>query len=418
MKPKFLLIAGKPVGSVDILNYAKERGYYTIVCDYLPKEQSPAKMLVDECWDYSTGDVDKIVEQAKKEGVSAVFTGVHEFNILRCQEVCQQLNLPFYATLHDIQTTSNKQIYKNIFKKFGIAVIPEYKVNPNNISAEIEYPILLKPVDGSGAYGLQICRSKDEVKEKMGQALSFSDKKEVFAERYIEDKEEITIVYMIRNSEPYLAAVADRLVKKFDDSVIPLPTGYEWPSKYLNLYEKTTDAKMKQAIKHMGLKNGQLFIQAIVKDDVIMPYDIGFRLSGTQEHIIFEAVCGYNPLKLNTEYALSGNFGDDELITKINPHFSCYAAQLTFLVEPSVIGKFEGLDEVEKMDGVIRVIKNKQEGDTVPQNAYGTLNQIALRVFIKENTKEKLTMLKQKIRGLVKIYSPEKKNICINGEPA
>ena len=31
---KFLLLAGKPIGSMDILEYAKRQGYYTIVCDY------------------------------------------------------------------------------------------------------------------------------------------------------------------------------------------------------------------------------------------------------------------------------------------------------------------------------------------------------------------------------------------------
>ena len=59
---KFLLLGGKPVGSLDIALYAKSLGFYVIVCDYLPKEQSPAKQVADECWEYSTADVDLIVK--------------------------------------------------------------------------------------------------------------------------------------------------------------------------------------------------------------------------------------------------------------------------------------------------------------------------------------------------------------------
>lgn len=65
------------------------------------------------------------------------------------------------------------------------------------------------------------------------------------------------------------------------------------------------------------------------------------------------------------------------------------------------------------MDGVIRVVKNKQEGDTIPKNAYGTLNQIALRVFVKAQDCSSLNLLKRKIRQTIKIYSSDNEDIVI-----
>ena len=403
---KILIIGGKPIGSLDILKYAKSLGLYTIVCDYLPISESPAKQIADEVWDYSTANVDLIVERAKEENISAVFTGVHEFNIKQCQKICEKLKLPFYATKKDIEVSSNKKIYKEIFRKFDIPVIEEYKVsNIDNVNENIMYPILIKPVDASGARGLQICNSRDEVISKLEDALNFSNKKEIIAERYIQDKEEITVVYIIQNAKPYLASVADRIVKYFDNAVIPLPIEYKWVSKYLNLYKSEIDEKMKLAIKEMNLQNGMLFIQAIVKDNVIMPYDIGFRLSGTQEHIILEEMCGYNPLKLLVDYSLTKKFGDENLINKINPDFSCFVNQITFLVKPSKITRFEGLEDVEKMQGVIRIVKNKIESETIPESAWGTLNQVALRIYIKADTFEERELLIDKIKSAVKIYS-------------
>lgn len=405
---KILVLAGKPIGSVDIVRYAKSKGYYTIVCDYLAVENSPAKQLADESWNYSTADIDLIVEKAKKEGIDAVLTGVHEFNIARCQEICEKLKLPFYVDKQTMLNAANKSYYKNIFAKFDIPLIPQYKIEDKKT-----FPILLKPVDGSGAYGLKICNSEKEFRENLPKALEFSAKGEVLIEQYIKEKEEITTVYIIKDGIPYLASIADRIVKYFDNSVIPLPIAYIWHSKYLDLYEKTIDVKMKKAIQFMDLKNGMLFIQSIVKDNVIMPYDIGFRLSGTQEHVILEEMCGYNPLKLLVDYSLTSTFGDDELINKINPHFDGVAAQITFLIKPCTISHYEGIEDVKKMNGVIRIIKNKQEGETIPKSAYGTLNQVALRVFIKSKNKGELSDLEKQIREIVKIYSINSEEVSV-----
>lgn len=403
---KILVLAGKPIGSEDIVRYAKSKGYYTIVCDYLAVENSPAKQLADESWNYSTADVDLIVKKAKEEGIDAVFTGVHEFNIARCQEICEKLKLPFYVDKQTMLNAANKSYYKNIFAKFDIPLIPQYKIEDKKT-----FPILLKPVDGSGAYGLKICNSEEEFQENLPKALKFSAKGEVLIEQYIKEKEEITTVYIIKDGVPHLASVADRIVKYFDNAVIPLPIAYIWHSKYLDLYEKTIDENMKKAIQFMGLQNGMLFIQSIVKDNIIMPYDIGFRLSGTQEQNILEAMCNYNPLKLMVDYALTGKFGDSELIKKINPHFNGLAAQITFLAEPATVGRFQGLEDVEKLNGVIRIIKNKLEGETIPQSALGTLNQVVLRVFIKADNQENLISLIKLIRDKVKILSIDGKDI-------
>lgn len=411
---KFLLLGGKPIGSLDILDYARNRGAYVIVCDYLDEALSPAKQLADEAWSYSTNDVDTIVNHAKKDGVVCAFTGVHEFNLKKCQQICEQLNIPFYASSDELHVSSQKNIYKAIFRNHGINTIKEYNITLNDIPKNIQFPIIIKPSDGSGAYGINICHNEYDIITKMGDATRYSENKKIIAEHYITDKEEITTVYFIINGIPYLASVADRLVQSFNDSVIPLPVGYIWPSKYLSLYEENVDAKMKNAIQDMGLMNGMLFIQSIVKNGVIYPYDIGFRLSGTQEHIILEEMCGYNPLKLLVDFAFDGNFNDKEkLISKINPHFNGYASNITFLAKTSTIMKFTGTDEVERMDGVIRIIKNKMPGETIPESALGTLNQVALRVFVKADSIESLNSLIANVASTISIEDEHGKNVLI-----
>ena len=87
---KLLVLAGKPIGSCEIVNYAKEQGAYVIVTDYLPKEMSAAKRLADECWDVSTADTETLVRLVKEHHVDGIYTGVHEFNIRKMIEVCTE----------------------------------------------------------------------------------------------------------------------------------------------------------------------------------------------------------------------------------------------------------------------------------------------------------------------------------------
>ena len=93
---KKLLLLGTSIGSVEIVQTAKEMGYYTIVTDNLDPELSIAKKTADEYWSISTGDVDSLESKCRKEHVNAVFAGVSEFNLDRMQELTKRLGLPCY----------------------------------------------------------------------------------------------------------------------------------------------------------------------------------------------------------------------------------------------------------------------------------------------------------------------------------
>lgn len=401
---KLLILAGKPIGSVDIVEYAKSLGCYVIVTDYLEKKDSPAKQLADECWNISTADVDILAEKAKEKGVNAVFTGVHEFNINMTQKLCEKLNLPFYATKEQLIQTSDKNFYKHLFKRYGIPVIEEYSINSGNI----KYPVIVKPVDSSGAYGVKICHNRRELLKNYKTAIEYSSSKKVLIERYI-DGEEVTIEYLLQDGDIQLIGMADRHIIEFEDGVLPLPNYYVWPSKYLCHFEYNFNKKVIKALKSLNLRNGMLFIQAKVEGNDIKPYDMGFRLSGTQEYRIFEKTCGVNPLKMMTNFALTGKMSDN--IYNVNADYDIYAANITFLAKPSKIGSFIGIDEVKAMNGVIDVVKNKLENETIPDSALGTLNQVVLRVFLYSDDEDTLLEKIKTIRGKIQVLDTSGNNI-------
>ncbi len=55
-----LLMLGTSLQSREIVEYAKSQGMYTIVTDYLPPEESRAKLVSDAYWMVNTGDLDTL----------------------------------------------------------------------------------------------------------------------------------------------------------------------------------------------------------------------------------------------------------------------------------------------------------------------------------------------------------------------
>ncbi len=406
-------MAGKPIASKDIVLYLNKNGAHTIVTDNLPVSESPAKKLSYDAWDISTADVDIIVNKCKKERVNAVFTGIHEYNIWRTLDVCEALNLPFYASREDMLNTSLKSRYKALFRKFDIPVVPEIpSIEDVN---KTDYPVLVKPVDGSGGYGISICYDEVELRKGYKNALEVSILKKALIEKFI-DAREVTIFYILQNGKIMLSALANRNTGNGDKYTIPLPVLYIFPSQHLNNYIKKLNNKVIAAFNSIGLKNGMIFIQSFIDNDEFMFYDIGFRLTGTQEYHILEHICEYNPLEMMVDYALTKEMGDRDIKHLVDPYFrNKYAFNITFLAMPCTIKEYLGIEEARKMPGVLRVIENHEVGTTIPQSALGTLNQVVVRVLAVCNSKAEMIELIKVVTEKIDVISTEGNSVVMPG---
>lgn len=409
MKKKLLVLGGKPACSCDIVNYARSLGVYVIVTDYLKVENSPAKLLANENWDISTANAERIIELAKQHCVSAVFTGAHEFNINQALYICEELDLPFYATKDQLKLTSDKARYKKLFNEFDIPVVQEYQYSNNksfNDYSNFLFPVIIKPVDGTGGYGIAISDNLNNLKEGVKKALSFSKSKQLIIERYISG-DEVTIFYAIQNGNICLTAMADRHVTNFNSGFIPLPTAYIFPSKYLQKFQDALNKKVIAAFQSVNLQNGMLFIQALVKNGDFFFYDIGFRLTATQEYNLLDKISGINTLKMMVNYALTGQMSEKDIRFTANPEFKQWCCNLTYLAKPGKIKEIKGRDKVQSFPEVVGVVPAYKEGDVIPESALGTLNQVILRVFAIAQTKTKLCNVIDKIHDKISVISTD-----------
>ncbi|MDP3387192.1 MAG: ATP-grasp domain-containing protein [Eubacteriales bacterium] len=414
IRGKKLLILGGNRISCEIIKAAKKLGVYVVVTDYL--ENSPGKKIADESYMISTTDVEGVVNLIKCEQIDGILTGFIDSMLLYYNEISKKAGIPCYGTYEQFQIATDKQKFKRYCRRFDIPVVDEYHIEFPFIRKDlerIEYPVLIKPVDNSGARGIFICNNADELMEKYPVSISFSKTKQVIIERYM-ISEEVTIFYLIQNGDIVLSSMADRHVKNSQGGTIPLPVAYTFPSKWLIKYQNDTNNKVVEMFKSMGLKNGMVFIQSFIEDSKCIFYEMGFRLTGSLEFKIIEKLNGLNPMEMMINHALTGKMCDQDIKSIINPNYSKFGFNITFLARPGQIDKIDGIEDVKVLDNVIDVVMAYDKGETILDDAQGTLKQVIIRVLGVADTNSEMIDLMDRVHGLIHVYSEDGEDMLLD----
>ncbi len=384
LKGKRLLILGGSRISCEIIKHARAMDIVTAVTDYYPLEKSPAKQIADEAYYEDTSKVDRMVAFIKKKQFDGVLTGFTDSVLPYYAEMCEKAGLPAYGTKEQFEIFIDKQKYKKLMMEFNIPTIPEYQVDLIDFDAttkDVEYPVIVKPGESSGARGITVCYSKDELKDAVELASNTSENKTVIVEKYI-DEPEITIFWLFVRGEYYPTLIGNRHVKHNQNGVIPLPVGYTFPAAVQSRFLEETAPKMKKMFQTLGMRNGMMFMQCKNVNGECLIYDIGYRLTGSLEYINLKKICGYDPLDMLINFALTGDMGEPNIASKVDPYLGGkFAYNVSLLCKPGKIKKIIGLREIESLPGVIEVVVAHPEGDEITQNMRGQLAQITVRVL-------------------------------------
>ena len=92
MDKKKILMLGGSAQQVVAINAAKDMGYYTVLCDYLP--DNPGQYVADKYYNTSTTDIEAVYEIAKKEQVCGILAYASDPAALPAAIVANRLGLP------------------------------------------------------------------------------------------------------------------------------------------------------------------------------------------------------------------------------------------------------------------------------------------------------------------------------------
>lgn len=416
LKGKKLLILGANPETIALVQVANDMGVKTIVTSN--RKEDPAKKYAWKACDVDGLDVPGLVALANEEQVDGVLVGVADMLVPTYCKVCDALNLPCYATQDIVNVFSYKDVFKATCEQYGVHGIPEFYLDEELKQEDIdkiEFPVMVKPVDGYSGLGMTVCNSAEELKPAVEKALSISKTKRFVVERYMQC-EDMGMYYTFKDGYCSASCIYDRYTTDEQPGLSRVCLGGTYPSKYLDEYFSRMHDNVCRMFKNIGIKNGVLMLSGFYENGEFYVYDTGFRLQGEAPHLLMQAIHGFDQREMLIRFALTGSEGDVDLEkdddTKLRGK---YASTLWFLLKQGTVEKIEGLDDTQNDTRIVANIQRLYAGDEVKADWVGTEKQVMTRLYIVCDSKEELAACLKEYQNKVKVYDTDGKDMLLKG---
>lgn len=385
IKGKKLLILGSTELISTIVKKAKELGVYTIVTDNRTLDKAPAKKIADSYYNIDISDIEGIKKLVSDEGIDGVLTGFTDSYMSYYLQICRETGLPCYGDERPFEIATDKAAFKDACIDAGVPVIPGGYAGTfdetERLAKQIGFPLMIKPIDNSGSRGVIKSKSDKDLKDAYEYAMSFSAKKIVMVEKYL-NCENIAVSYFAANGDIRLSTTDDRYVYKSPISGSSTASYSEYPSRYTERYIREVDEKVVNMLKQNGFAEGVISLQAFVDEKSFYFCEMCYRLSGGQHYLLVENQNGIDQFALIIQYAVTGRCYEQWDKDKETPWFNEKCAMLRIIGKPRErIAKLEGFNEIILRDEVIMAHNVLHEGDIIGKS--GTIAQTIGNVLYK-----------------------------------
>ena len=362
---KKILILGTSLASVEIVQTAKNMGCYTIVTDNLPPELSIAKIEADEYWMISTDDLDGLEQRCKEENVNAVFAGISEFNLDRVKELTKRLGLPCYIEEAAWKYARDKSAFKEKCREVGIPIVDEYKLSDPPAAQEligIEYPVVVKPVDGTGNKGLSICHNSEELIAGCEKARSNSASRNILIERYITGDESWHYYYLAEGEIRHV--YCGRVYRQPGYPTFLYLLGASSVQDSYE-YKELLDDKCIAFLRNIGCKRGIAWFQ-FIRDEKGRYYalEMAERMSADSSGKSIKKAIGVNAIEWMLDIALGNDHTADMIPQSSEPPYkSVHCVYYHFANREGIVKSIQGYDELDKEKYQISMLTHN--GDSI-----------------------------------------------------
>jgi len=388
-----LLVLGGGRAQLSAIKKTKELGHQVIVSDYL--KDAPGRALADHAELVSTFDIKDNVRVGRKYDIDGVMTIGTDQPVYTAAAVADELDLNTLIDEKTAKAVTNKKVMKNIFKKNKIPTA-KFKIIDKNFKQknlkEINFPAVIKPLDSQGQRGVFKINSTEEVSRYFKDVLKFSREDEILIEEYYESNE-ITISGWVEQGKTNILTITDRITYE-QARHIGICTAHIFPSRYLNDYFHEIENISKEIVRFFNIKNGPIYFQFLVGEEGIKVNEIACRIGGAYEADFIPLITGVDILEMAIKAAIGQTIDFKQLNNyNILKNDNWLSVQL-FFANQGIIQSIGNIDEIKKMDDLIKIELNYRVGDTISkiQNATARAGYFivkgASRQQLKENIKE------------------------------
>lgn len=273
---KKILVLGAGFLQSFLIIRSVELGFFTIALD-----KDPNALGFKYANEHDVIDiVDKVecLKYAKSKNIDGVITAATDYGVITAAYIAKELQLPGLnyevANLIKNKYLVRKKLHINDADHMSQFYLIKKNMDFKSLSKKLKYPLIIKPIDGSGSKGVHKINNLAEFEFFREEAISCSLQNKAYVEDFIEGKE-YGVESVVFNNEIHVLCVMNKEMTKppiYSELGHSVPNDLETDDFVVEVVKKT--------IKALGINFGAVNMDVLIKDNNVFVIDIGARMGG------------------------------------------------------------------------------------------------------------------------------------------
>ena len=341
-----------------VIRKAKTMGYYVLCLDADPNAVGFA--IADEYAVINIVDEEACLAYARDKQVDGVLTAATDFSVLTMSRIAEELHLPGinYQSAKVIKNKAlvRKRLFEANADDTGISYEIDSVEDIADILPKIKFPVMMKPVDGSGSRGASKVEKTEDFVKAAEFAMNGSITHRAVAEPFIEGKE-YGVESFVDNGVIHVLGV---MQKDMTEPPYYAELGHAIPSGLTPELETKVKSCVYRAIFALGVNHGSVNMDLLITNEGnVHIVDVGARMGGN--------LIGSHIIPMGTGIDYMGNMiraavGD---ATNWKPEWQPKPVATKLLaLTPGIIKKLPNFDQIAAEYNV-QIEHHLHEGDTI-----------------------------------------------------
>ncbi|WP_079022767.1 ATP-grasp domain-containing protein [Streptomyces resistomycificus] len=354
-----LIVLGASEEVIPLYQESRRRGIATIAVDMRP--DAPALPFADAALTISTRNTDAIADALGDARPAGIVCGASDAALASWHALSLRYGTA-YVYPKDALAAGDKAAFRTIAASCGVTGY-EWTASrdPDEVvakSAGLPFPLVVKPVDGSGSKGVTRVTRPDDLPAAVAYARSHSASQTVIAEEFVEGRP-LAIEVFMRDGRAVLTCIKDKefvnggfVVRRLRTTQLPLAT------------RNQLEATVERLCRALGIVDGPANFDAVLgadgKERVI---EANTRLGGDGVPRLLAAAYGVDVVRALIGLALGERAGGHLVPTRA-AHAALELIGSPLAVEGELIA-WEGAAEARSIPGITDVELYAEPGDRV-----------------------------------------------------
>ena len=341
-----------------VIRKAKAMGYYVLCLDADPN--AVGFDIADEHAVINIVDEEACLAYARDKQVDGVLTAATDFSVLTMSRIAEELYLPGinYQSAKVIKNKAlvRKRLFEANADDTGISYEIDSVEDIADILPKIKFPVMMKPVDGSGSRGASKVEKTEDFVKAAEFAMNGSITHRAVAEPFIEGKE-YGVESFVDNGVIHVLGV---MQKDMTEPPYYAELGHAIPSGLTPELETKVKSCVYRAIFALGVNHGSVNMDLLITNEGnVHIVDVGARMGGN--------LIGSHIIPMGTGIDYMGNMiraavGD---ATNWKPEWQPKSVATKLLaLTPGIIKKLPNFDQIAAEYNV-QIEHHLHEGDTI-----------------------------------------------------